>query len=70
MKYLYLTEEAADGTYSAYLPDLPGCVSSADTVEELHESIIEAVGFHVALLRERGEDVPEPTSTAGMVEAA
>lgn len=70
MKYVYIIEKAADATYSAYVPDLPGCVSSADTIEDLHNSIVGAVGFHVAILRERGEDVPEPTSTAGMVEAA
>lgn len=70
MKYVYILEQADDGSYSAHLPDLPGCVSCGDTLDELHRNIREAVGAHVALMRENGEAVPEPTSTAGMVEAA
>ena len=70
MKYLVIIERAADGSYSAYVPDLPGCTSSGESVLEVRENVGEAIAGHVALLREMGEPVPEPSSTAETVEAA
>lgn len=70
MKYLVIIEKADDGSYSAYVPDLPGCTSSGDTVEELRENVRQAIEGHVGVLREMGERVPEPSSSAETVEAA
>jgi predicted RNase H-like HicB family nuclease len=70
MKYLYLIEEAADGSFSAYVPDLPGCTSCGDTLDELRDNIKEAVALYLDSLRRHNERVPPATSTAETVEAA
>ena len=67
MKCAVVIEKTGNG-YSAYVPDLPGCVAAADTLEEVDDLIREAVAHHVALLREHGETVPEPQDTTGLVE--
>ena len=51
MDYVIVIERAADGTYSAYVPDLSGCVSTGDTLEELKANIAEAVQGHIECLR-------------------
>lgn len=61
-KYLVVIEKAEDGGYSAYVPDLPGCVSSADTVEELKHLIKEAIDMYVQDMIADGEPVPKPTT--------
>jgi predicted RNase H-like HicB family nuclease len=68
MRYAIVIERA-DGNYSAYVPDLPGCVASGATVSEVEDSIREAIRFHIAGLKEDGLPVPEPTSIADYVEA-
>ncbi len=70
MKYLYIIEQATDGGYSAYVPDLPGCTTCGDTVAEVHENIKDAVTLYIESLKEHREPVPQPTSVAGVVEAA
>jgi predicted RNase H-like HicB family nuclease len=70
MKYVYLIESASDGSYSAYVPDLPGCTTCGDTIDEVKASIGDAVTLYIDSLREHGEPVPPPTSTADVVEAA
>ena len=70
MKYVYIIEKAKDGSYSAYVPDLPGCTSCGDTEAELRENIREAVALYIESLREIGESVPAASSTAEVVEAA
>ena len=70
MKYVYIIEKANDGSYSAYVPDLPGCTSCGGTVDELRENIREAVGLYIESLREHGETIPQPSSTAELVDAA
>ena len=70
MRYLYIIEKATDGSYSAYVPDLPGCTSCGDTVEELRAGIKDAVDLYIEELRADGQAVPQPTSDAGTVEAA
>ena len=70
MDYVAVIEKAADGSYSAYLPDLPGCVACGDTVEEARTLIEEAVALHVESLREHGEPVPTPTAQVMTVHAA
>ncbi len=70
MDYVVVIEKAADGSYSAYVPDLPGCVSCGDTPEEARELINEAVSVHIDSLRRHGEPVPPPTATTHTVHAA
>ena len=53
--------ERAPGNWGAYVPDLPGCVSVGDTLEETREMIKEAISFHIDGLREDGDEVPRPT---------
>jgi predicted RNase H-like HicB family nuclease len=55
--------EATDTGFSAYAPDLPGCVAVGQSVGETLDEMAGAIGFHVDGLRERGEQVPEPTWT-------
>lgn len=69
MKYTVVIEKAV-GNYSAYVPDLPGCVSVGDTLEEVRASIQEAIAFHIRGLREDGLEAPEPSSTATDVEVS
>jgi predicted RNase H-like HicB family nuclease len=60
--------EKAPGNYSAFVPDLPGCVATGQTVEEVEREIREAIEFHIEGLRDAGEPVPEPTSRMAYVE--
>jgi predicted RNase H-like HicB family nuclease len=61
--------EKANGNYSAYVPDLPGCVATGSTVAETEKEIGEAIRFHIEGLKEDGLPVPEPTSIADYVDA-
>jgi predicted RNase H-like HicB family nuclease len=70
MEYVIIIEPAADGTYSAYVPDLPGCVSSGETVAELQQNIEEAVRDHIEALRDTGQPVPPPAGRTATVRAA
>ncbi|HEX4793662.1 MAG TPA: type II toxin-antitoxin system HicB family antitoxin [Humisphaera sp.] len=70
MKYLYVVEKAGDGTFSAYVPDLPGCTTSGDSVDEVRENIRDAVSAYIESLREHKEPIPQPSSTADVVDAA
>jgi predicted RNase H-like HicB family nuclease len=65
--YLIVIEQAADGGYGAWAPDLPGCVALADTIEETEREMREAIGLHIASLREHGDPVPEPAALAGVL---
>jgi predicted RNase H-like HicB family nuclease len=68
MKYLVVIEKA-ESNYAAYIPDLPGCVATAATLNELHQNIRAAVAMHLECLREDGQPVPEPQTQAEFVEA-
>jgi predicted RNase H-like HicB family nuclease len=70
MKYVYVIEKGDDGSFSAYVPDLPGCTTSGDTVDEVRASIKDAVASYLDSLRQHHEPVPAPTSSADVVEAA
>jgi predicted RNase H-like HicB family nuclease len=61
--------EKAEGNYSAYVPDLPGCVATGETVEEVEREIRDAIRFHIDGLRADGLPVPPATSIAEYVEA-
>lgn len=69
MKYAVVIEKATDGTLSAYVPDLPGCVATGTTIDEVRTEIREAIVLHIELLRRSNEPVPEPTSVVEFVAA-
>lgn len=69
MKYALVIEKAGDN-YSAYAPDLPGCVSTGRTVDEAERNIREAIAFHIEGLREDGQPIPEPTTHVAELEIA
>lgn len=68
MRYAIVIEKA-NANYSAYVPDLPGCVATAATVREVEDEIRGAIRFHIEGLKEDGIAVPSPTSIAEYVEA-
>jgi predicted RNase H-like HicB family nuclease len=61
--------EKAEGNYSAYVPDLPGCVATGETVRAVEDEIRGAIRFHIDGLKADGLPVPVPTSIADHVEA-
>lgn len=69
MRYAVVIEDAGSN-YSAYVPDLPGCVATGRTVAEIEFAIREAIMFHLEGLREDGSPVPPPTSRVDYVEVA
>lgn len=69
LKYTVIFERTATG-YSAYVPDLPGCGATGPTEDEVRTRIQTAIQLHVRSLREDGDPVPQPTSTAAVVEVA
>jgi predicted RNase H-like HicB family nuclease len=69
MRYAVVIEKASNN-FSAYVPDLPGCVATGDTVEEVEGLIREAITLHMKSLREDGLPVPSPNSHVEYVEAA
>jgi predicted RNase H-like HicB family nuclease len=70
MQYTVVIEPADDGSFSVWVPDLPGCASTGDSREEALVNIAEAIRGHIETLREHGEPVPPPRSTATVVQAA
>ena len=67
-RYAVVIEKAA-GNYSAYVPDLSGCVAAAATVEAIEEEIRTAIRIHIEGLQADGLEIPEPTSIAEYIEA-
>ena len=68
MRYAVVIEKA-DGNYSAYVPDLPGCVATGATVEDVEAEIRAAIRSHIDGLKADGLEVPAATSIAEYVEA-
>ncbi|RLI81865.1 type II toxin-antitoxin system HicB family antitoxin [Archaeoglobales archaeon] len=66
-KYTIIIEKAGNN-YSAYCPDLPGCIATGSTTEETIERMKEAIKFHIEGLKKEGLKIPEPTTTAVSVE--
>jgi predicted RNase H-like HicB family nuclease len=68
MKRYAIVVEEAEGNLAAYVPDLPGCVATAESVEELEQLIREAIELHLAGLAEDGLPIPEPSSRVDYIE--
>ena len=69
MRYAVVIEKG-ERNYSAYAPDLPGCVSVGDALEDVKSEIREAIAFHVQGMREDGTPIPPPSSRADYVDVA
>jgi predicted RNase H-like HicB family nuclease len=68
MKKFAVVIEAGPNNYSAYVPDLPGCVSTGRTLAEIEKNIREAIEYHIEGMVEDGDPIPEPTSRVMEVE--
>jgi len=68
MRYAIVIERG-EHNYSAYVPDLPGCIATANSLAEVREEIRAAVEFHIEGLREDGLRIPEPTTLCEYVDA-
>lgn len=68
MRYVMIIEEG-ERNYSAYLPDLPGCIATGKSVEEVKQRMSEAVAIHLRGMREDGLPIPSPVSHVEYVEA-
>jgi predicted RNase H-like HicB family nuclease len=68
MKRYLIVIEKTDTGYSSYSPDLPGCVSTGKTREEVEQNMREAFEFHVDGLRQEGYPVPEPQASSSYIE--
>ena len=69
MRYAIVIEKS-EGNLSAYVPDLPGCVATGASIEEVEQSIREAIEFHLDGLRDEGLPIPVPSSRVDYVEVA
>lgn len=69
MRYAIVVEKAGNN-YSAYVPDLPGCVATGASVKEAENEIREAIGFHIEGLIEDGLPIPQPASIVEYLEIA
>jgi predicted RNase H-like HicB family nuclease len=69
MRYAVVIEQA-ENNYSAYVPDLPGCIATGGSIAETEQAIREAIEFHIEGLREDGAAIPKPTSRVDYVEVA
>jgi predicted RNase H-like HicB family nuclease len=69
-RYLILIEGGPPSNYSAWSPDVPGCVAVGDTVEECAAQMREALAFHLEGLAKEGEPIPEPTGSGIYISAA
>lgn len=69
MQYLIIIEQTETG-YSAYSPDLPGCVSTGATHQEVEQNMREAIEFHLEGLKLEGLEIPQPTTSSAYIEIA
>lgn len=69
MRYAIVIERA-EGNFSAYVPDLPGCVATGATVEDTEREIRDAIAFHLDGLRADGIEIPAPSSRVEYVDVA
>lgn len=64
MREYVVIYEKAEGNYSAYAPDLPGCIACGDTLVETEQLMKEAIEIYIETLKEEGQPIPEPTTKA------
>ncbi len=69
MRYAVVIEKA-EANYSAYVPDLPGCIATGASLQEVEAEIREAIAFHLDGMREDGLPIPAPTSTVEYIALA
>ncbi|HXG24352.1 MAG TPA: type II toxin-antitoxin system HicB family antitoxin [Chthonomonadales bacterium] len=70
MKEYLVIFEWAGNNYSAYVPDLPGCITTGKTLEETERNMKEAIELYIETLQENGQPVPEPTTKAKSIAVA
>jgi predicted RNase H-like HicB family nuclease len=70
MEYLVVFEQADDGSTSAFVPDLPGCVTCGETPDEAKSMIQVTIRLHLDSLRSHGEPIPKPSATACLIPAS
>ena len=68
-KYTIIVEKA-EGNYSAYCPDLPGCIATGTTIEKTRERMKEAIEFHLEGLKKEKVGIPKPSTMAISIEVA
>lgn len=68
-EYTIVIEDAGTN-FAAYAPDVPGCIATGTTVEEVTATLREAIAEHLEILREMGEEIPIPNSRAGVIQIA
>ena len=68
MRYAIVIEKSTNN-YSAYIPDLPGCVSTGLTIDEVETNIKDAISFHIDGMKEDGLAIPEATTVCEYIEA-
>ena len=59
--------EGEDNSFSAYAPELPGCIATGHSLAEVEASMREAIEFHLDMMREHGEEIPPPTTVATVI---
>ena len=69
MRYAIVIEDAG-ANFSAYVPDLPGCVATGATIEEVEDRIRGAIEMHLAGMREDGDPIPPPSSQVEYIDVA
>ena len=69
MRYAIVIEKA-ESNYSAYVPDLPGCIATGNSIAEVEAEIRDAIAFHIEGLREDGDVIPLPSSQVEYIEIA
>lgn len=67
MKEYVVIYERAGSNYSAYMPDLPGCVACGDTIEKTEQLMKEAIELYIEASKEEGRPIPQPTTKAGLL---
>jgi predicted RNase H-like HicB family nuclease len=69
MKYAVVIEDT-QSNFSAFVPDLPGCIATGATLEEVEDQIREAIKFHIEGMRQDGEEIPQPSCSVEYIEVA
>jgi predicted RNase H-like HicB family nuclease len=70
LRYAIVIEKVSGSNYSAYVPDLPGCVATADSLDEIKRLMREGIEFHLEGMREDGLPIPAPLTEVSYAEVA